>query len=182
MTFNRTLLTATMLTLGGFAAMSANAAGEAKGSFNVTTTIVSACTVAAAPSAQNIAFGEIASGTALNTASIKDKTSATALSVMCSTGAPYIINLSSLNNENSTDGIGKMNGPDGNFIEYKLFSDTESTVWGGTGTLSNVGNGVSGTGEGVTQAKNHPVYATMSSTTDVKVGNYTDTVNVSVLY
>lgn len=39
MTFNKTLLTATMLTLGGFAAMSANAAGEATGSFNVTTTM-----------------------------------------------------------------------------------------------------------------------------------------------
>ena len=50
MQFKKSLMTATLVAIGGFAAISsANAAGTESGSFNVNMTVVSACTLSAAP-------------------------------------------------------------------------------------------------------------------------------------
>ena len=179
MQFKKSLMTATLVTLGGFAAMSsANAAGTQAGSFNVNMPVVSACTLSAAPLTQNITFGEVAAG---DTATA-NQTNATALCVMCSTGAPYVVKLTPSNSD--ANGAGVMTGPaPTDLITYQLHSDLEGTVWGSTGILNGeAGNSVSSVGEGMTAAIEHPVYASVTGSTDVTVGNYTDLVSVSVVY
>ena len=179
MQFKKSLMTATLVTLGGFAAMSsANAAGPQAGSFNVNMTVFSACTLSAAPLTQDITFGEVAAG---GTATA-NQTNATALSVMCSTGAPYVVKLTPSNSD--ANGAGVMTGPaPTDLITYQLHSDLEGTVWGSTGILNGeAGNSVSSVGEGMTAAIEHPVYASVTGSTDVTVGNYTDLVSVSVVY
>ena len=179
MQFKKSLMTATLVTIGGFAAISsANAAGTQAGSFNVNMTVVSACTLSAAPLTQDITFGEVAAG---GTATA-NQTNATALSVMCSTGAPYVVKLTPSNSD--ANGAGVMTGPaPTDLITYQLHSDLEGTVWGSTGILNGeAGNSVSSVGEGMTAAIEHPVYASVTGSTDVTVGNYTDLVSVSVVY
>ncbi len=178
MQFKKSLLTATLLTVAGLTAVSnANAAGEQAGSFNVNMTVVSACTLAAAPITQDISFGDVAAGAEATA----NQTNATTLSVMCSTGAPFVVTLIPSNGD--TAGAGVMTGPaETDLITYQLNSDTENTVWGSTGTLELAGNSVSDIGEGMEVAINLPVYATVTGSTDVTVGDYTDLVAVSVVY
>lgn len=180
MKFNKSLMTATILTAASLTV--ANAAGTATGSFDVKLNITSVCTVNAAKTAQDINFGDVPAGTAISAALISNRTSATALSVQCSKGAPYVINLSPTN-VSSTTGAGSMSGPAADKITYQLHSDSAGKkAWGNTSALGTAGNGVGGTGTGLSTAINHPVYSTVTSTTDVTVGAYTDTVNVSVIY
>lgn len=182
MTFNKTLLTAALVTVGGFAVMSANAAVSS--TFGITTTITSVCTVEAGAAA--ITFTDIAAGTALADGAISNKKSAGDILVKCSNGAPYIINLATAGNSTSTTGEGKMTGalltaPDS--ITYQLYSDPAgANVWGNTGVIGTVGNGVSGTGKGVSTAIPHSVYASIIGSTDVKKDTYTDTITASVIY
>lgn len=185
MTFNKTLLTAALLTVGGFTAMSsANAAGTQSSNFDITTTITSVCSIDAAAAA--IDFSDIAAGTALEDGSISNQKSAGDISVMCSTGAPYVINLSTAGNSGSTTGEGLMSGTGDNedTMTYQLSSNVDGTVWGSTGELGldAAGNGVVGTGTGVTSPLTHAVYATITGSTDVKQDTYTDTITASVTY
>lgn len=171
MQFKKSLLTATLLAATGLTAISANAA-TATGSFNVKLQVNAVCTVNAATGTQDIDFGAVDAGVA----PAANVTSATALSVQCSNGSPYAIALTPASTTN-TDGTGTMtNGTD--TIAYKLNSDAAgSTVWGSLAT-----NDVNGTGTGTTVAIQHPVYATVTGSTDVTTGAYSDTVNVAVTY
>lgn len=183
MTFNKTLLTATLLTLGGFAAMSGANAAQVTSTFGVTTNIVPVCTVDAAGAA--ITFTDVAAGTAVADGSITKKKSAGDIKVMCSKGAPYVINLSTAGNSSSTTGGGVLKGTalNNDTITYQLYSDVAgANVWGNTGTTALVGNGVSGTGTGVSTELTHSVYASITGSTDVKEDTYTDTITATVLY
>ncbi|WP_201525922.1 spore coat protein U domain-containing protein [Psychrobacter frigidicola] len=184
MTFNKTLLTAALLTVGGFTAISsANAAGTETSDFGISTTITSVCSIDAAAAA--ISFSDIAAGTALEDGSISNQKSAGDISVMCSNGAPYVINLTTLGNSDSTTGEGVMIGTGDNedSITYQLNSTLAGdTVWGSTGELGTVGNGVAGTGEGVATPITHSVFATITGITDVKEDTYSDTITASVTY
>lgn len=181
MQFNKTLLTAALLTVGGFTAISANAAGTTEASdFDVTMTVESVCSVDA--TGADIAFGSQDAGTPEATVGVE--TSGATINVLCSKGAPYIVNLTP-NNVSSTTGAGTMTSVGTtDTITYELYSDLGATVpWGNTGTLSALGNGVSGTGAGLTvAATTHSVYAKLTSTTDVKLGSYSDTVSATVTY
>lgn len=180
MQFNKTIMTAALLTVGGFAAVSANASGTTEPSnFDVTMTVESVCTVDA--TGADIAFGSQDAGT--TEAIVGVKTSASTINVTCSQNAPYIVNLTP-QNVSSTTGVGTMRGPGSDTITYQLYSDSEATKpWGNTGTLSAVGNGVSGTGAGLSvAATTHPIYAKLTSTTDIQLGAYTDTVSATVTY
>lgn len=176
MQFNKSLMTAALLAIGSLAAVSANAATT--GSFNVKIKIISTCNVNADVGAQDINFGNVVAGTP--EATVGAVTNTTALSVQCSTGTPYIVTLSP--SSNNTDGTGTMAGP-GTAIGYKLTSNAAgTTAWGNTGVVGAVGNSVSSTGTGVTSLNSHPVYATLTSSTDVAIGDYSDLVTVAVLY
>ncbi|WP_182407625.1 spore coat protein U domain-containing protein [Psychrobacter sp. GP33] len=179
MTFNKTLLTATILTLGGFAAMSANA-GEKTGAFAVNMTVTSACNIATSVGANDISFGSVAAGV-VPTA---NKESKLAIAVNCSKAAPYIITLEPSNK--NPNGLGDMTHAtlSAEKIAYQLYSDDAGTnIWGNTGVLGTVGNSVSDTGKGLTTATNHSVYATVQGSTENNaVGLYNDNVTVKVLY
>lgn len=58
--------------------------------------------------------------------------------------------------------------------------------WGNGGTVTagvvTPGNGVSGVGVGLATKVNFPVFAKLTTTTDVRPGDYSDIVNVSVVY
>ena len=102
---------------------------------------------------------------------------------MCSTGAPYVVKLTPSNSD--ANGAGVMTGPaPTDLITYQLHSDSAGVdAWGSTGVLNGeAGNSVSSVGAGMTAAIEHPVYASVTGSTDVTVGNYTDLVSVSVVY
>lgn len=182
MTFNKKLLAATLLTAGGFAAISsANAAGTtAPSNFDVTMKVESVCSVDA--TGADIGFGSQDAGTTATTVGVK--TSASTINVICSKGAPYIVNLTP-QNVTSTVGTGTLKSVGTtDTVTYQLYSDLQAmTPWGNTGILSALGNGVSGTGAGLSVgATTHFVYAKLTSTTDVKLGDYSDTVSALVTY
>lgn len=181
MTFNKTFLTAALVTLGGFAAMSANATGTEKSTFGVTVEIDSVCTVDASGGA--IDFSK------LNAAATADATIVAGgnILVTCSKNAPYVINLKSGHNSTNTSGAGIMKhstsvAPE-DVMTYQLYSIADgSKTWGGDGTLLSTGTAVSSSGSGLSIANEHPVFAKLTGTADVKLGEYSDIVTASVIY
>lgn len=104
----------------------------------------------------------------------------TAISVRCPTGTPYNIGLMPSNA--SSVGAGEMAGTGSNAdtVPYQLHSNSNSgPIWGNTASVSGVGNGVSGTGDGTDQT--YPVYVTTPDS-DYTPDNYRDTVRVTVHY
>lgn len=181
MTFNKNLLAATLITAGGFAAISSANADTTTSELTVSTIIEDSCTVDATNA--NISFTGIAAGT--SDATIAKKASTAGISVKCSLDSPYVINLTAAGNNTSTTGEGKMVGTGTNdkFLTYQLYSDADgTTVWGNTGVLGTTGNGVAGIGKGVDSENLHSVYATITSTTDVRQDTYSDKITASVVY
>ena len=160
--------------LAGIAAIASPAAAStATGSFQITLTIQKACTVTAG-STSNIALGSVAS-TATNT--LGNNT----ITVYCSKTTPYFIGLAPSNS--NTAGAGTLAGTGSNTdtVPYQLSSTTgpTGTVWGNTATAASVGNGVSGTGTGLSQT--YTVYVTVPSA-NYTPDTYTDTVSINVNY
>lgn len=180
MQLKKNLLTATLLAIGSLTTVSAMAAGTANGEFKVKIKIDSACNVNAAVGAQDIDFGSVTAGAA----GPANKTSATALSVQCSKGAAYVIKLTPSNANASGAGIMIHTSTPSDTIAYQLNSETASAkAWGDTGVLGDsLGNSVGGIGTGMSKTISHAVYATVTGSTDVAVGDYTDTVQVKVTY
>lgn len=164
MQFNKTLLTAALLTVGGFTAISANAAETA--SFGIQATITETCNVEAG---SDIDLGSIVAGVTGTTGE-----TATAIKVNCSNLTAYNLGLTTVNN-----GV-MLGGNEGaEKIPYQMFSDSSnSTPWGNTvGTDT-----VTGTGDGMlTTSKEHTLYI-KADVTDVSAGIYEDTINVNVTY
>lgn len=164
MTFNKKLLTAALLTIGGFAAMS-SANAVVTDTFGITLAVASACDITAGGAA------DIDLGTADNTA----KTGTNAIEVFCSTGTEYQLALTPGNDD--TTGLGVLTGPGGT-IEYKLTQTEGGADWGntiGTNTLDSVG-------VGAYTANSHGVTVTTLSTTDLAVGEYADTVTIDLTF
>ena len=177
MTFNKQLLTAAFLTVGGLTAMSSANAADSD-TFTVTTTIDASCSVVT--DAANIDFGTITANTAAADGTITNKiTSGTGIAVTCSSGSPYAIKLATLSNPDSTIGEGVLKGTNTNAqtIAYKLGSTSTGTAWGSLET-----NDVTGTGTGLSTPISHLVYASITGSTDVKEDTYTDTITASITY
>ena len=168
MTFNKQLLTAAFLTVGGFAAMSSVNAATDAGAFDVTLDITSSCKVTSASGTQDIKFGSFAAGV-----NVSEASSSTPISVNCSNGTTYNIGLAGT-------GVLTDSAPPANTVAYQLLKTAGGDAWSNTG--EDVG-GI-GTGMAVDQAKEHTVYASLvaGSTDNLPVGTYTDTVNVTVTY
>lgn len=116
---------------------SANAA-VATGTFNVTITILKACSVSAGGS-NNIGLGSVDS-TAVNTSGT------TNITVTCSRTTPYYIGLlPSSANGGTTSGSGSMassanSATNTDKVPYQLYSDAAlSKAWGNTATTGSVG-------------------------------------------
>lgn len=176
MTFNKQLLTAAFLTVGGFAAISsANAADT--GSFNVQMTVQKSCIVEAGDDIALTAKTD-------TTAPIGSST----FNVACSLDTPYSVSMSPTTgstNAGESKGTLKSSTPDTNSatLDYQLATDaTGDTIWL-AGTANNETTG--GTGTGTTTAKNKAftVYAKVTGDTNLVLPDvYSDTVNISVNY
>lgn len=140
-------------------------------SFTVSATVDKACLV----TANTIDLGTVPS-TAANI------TSSGTLGVTCSNGTPYYVGLAPSNG--SSTGAGTMKGTlSGNtdLVPYQLRSTAGlgGTPWGNTATSTSVGNGVAGTGSGLSQPKT--VYVTAPNA-NFRPDSYSDTVTVNVNY
>ena len=153
-----------MLALAG----SAQAAGTRTTTFPVTATVASNCLI---DSASAMAFGDY------DGSAVVDSTST--IAVRCSKNAPFTIAL-------SDGGAGSIAPRKMSFgletLEYNLFSDAgRLSVWG-----SSVGtNTVPGTGTGLANVLTRTVYGRVLNSVAnqaAAVGNYTDTITVTVAY
>lgn len=180
MSFKKTLLAAAILACAGFASASM-AASPATGSFDITLTIQSACTV---DNAADIAFASLESNAVLPAAMSGE------ISVTCSKGTAYNISLTP--SGSATDGTGLLAGTGVNTdtIAYKLSTDAAGSLpWGNSGVdATDPGNGVAssaGTPSAATGTAPQvfEVYATITGTlSDVLPDDYSDTVAVNVYY
>lgn len=150
------ITTALLLSSGVFIA-GQTTASTADATFKVKIEVVSTCAI----SATDIDFGEVNSGMAAT-----DKTGT--LNVTCTSQTPYKVGLS---------GSGKMTNkddPTSAGIDYKLFQESSDKAW------DNKDNLYSATGSGDVQ--NIPVVAKLFGSTNVRAGNYADTVTATVTY
>ena len=172
MQFNKSLMTATLITIGGFAAMSsASAASPATSSFGVSMDVESVCTIQAAP--VDIVLDATKAGHATT-----DVTATTDLTLNCSKGAVAVIGLTPAST-NSLDGTGTLLGGDSGAekVAYKLTSGSASgTDWGTTNTVSTAAFANYAT------SITTPIYLTVTDKADVTPGTYKDTINISVAY
>ncbi|WP_443612386.1 Csu type fimbrial protein [Acinetobacter pseudolwoffii] len=156
------ITTALLLSSGVFIAGQTNASTDstkfADATFQVKIEVVSTCAI----SATDIDFDKVDSGITAT-----DKTGN--LNVTCTSQTPYSIGLSS---------SGKMTHTTDNTssIAYKLFkaSSGDQAEW------DNDKNQYSATGSGIVQTI--PVVAKLSGSTNVRAGNYADTVTATVTY
>ncbi len=170
MQFNKTLLTAALLTVTGFAAISSANAATDTATMGVQATVTEICDVVAG---SDIDLGSIVAGATGTTGE-----TATAIRVNCSNLTPYNLGLSTLTGDVGTGVM--LGGNEGlEQIPYQMFSDSGNTTsWGATvGT-----NTVTGTGDGMlTTPKEHMLYITASET-DVSASTYNDIITVTVTY
>ena len=149
------ITTALVLSSGVFIA-GQTTASTADATFKVKIEIVSTCSI----STTDIDFGKVDSGAG------GDKKGT--LNVTCTSQTPYKVGLS---------GSGKMTNTDDltSSIDYKLFQESsDDTEW------DNKSNLYSATGSGDVQTI--PVVAKLFGSTNVRAGNYADTVTATVTY
>lgn len=138
--------------------------------FNVTATVDKQCTVTAT---SDINLGAVDS-TAVNTSG------SNSISVACTNGTAYNVGLAPSNG--NTGGAGLMTGTGSNTdkVPYQLKQNSAAgPVWGNTATSSTVGNGVAGTGTGLSQTL--IAYATAPGA-NFTPDSYADTVTINVNY
>ena len=170
MQFNKSLMTAALLAVSSLAVVSANAATATPATFDVKLEVLAMCNITAG-AASDIDLGTVNDGSV--------KTGNNTIAVACSSGTPYNVGLTSSTSE--TDGTGTLTGP-GTAIGYVLTqtAGAAGTPWGDTVGVGT--NTLAATGNGVTAANTHTVYATTTTSTDVAPGTYDDTVTVNVTY
>lgn len=169
MQFKKSLMTATLITIGGFAAMSANAESPTSSSFGVSMEVESICTVDAAPT--DIILAATEAGTATT-----DVTAETALILNCSKGSVATIGLTPASTT-SLDGTGNLKSEAGELVAYKLTSVSAlGDAWGTTTPVKTAEF------ENYATAISTPIFLTVTDAADVTPGSYTDTINISVAY
>jgi spore coat protein U-like protein len=156
--------------LGLAAAGTALAANPVTTTFQVTATVLKACTVSATP----LAFGNYTpgSGAITNTSTIN---------VACTKSSPYSV---TLNGGSTTGGtIAQRLMTNGSqTLQYNLYTSNAYTTLLGDGTT---GAKVTATGAGLTVPNPITVYGQLPDTVanqSVPAGSYTDTITVSVSY
>lgn len=134
--------------------------------FQVTATVGSACTVAAA----DLGFG------AYNPLSPIATSATTTITVQCTLLSAYTIGLNAGTGSGATAAVRKMT-KSADTLNYSLYQDpVHLLVWGetiGTDTVAGVGTGL---------AVPHVVYGQIPASQNVNTGAYADTITVSVNY
>lgn len=172
MQFKKSLMTATLVTIGGFAAMSsANAASPTSSSFGVSMEVESICTVNAPPVDVLLAATEAGTATEAVTAE-------TALILNCSKGSIATIGLTPASTT-SLDGTGNLKGglSGEELVAYRLTSvSATGDAWGTTTPVKTPAF------ENYATAISTPIFLTVTDAADVSPGTYSDTINISVAY
>lgn len=135
--------------------------------FNVTTTVIDVCAVAAG----NLSFGTYSpiGGSAL------DGTSS--ITVTCTLGTGYNLRLNQGANGSSVSARKMLRASGSELMNYSLYRDAGRTQnWGETDNSDTV----SSTGTGTSQA--HTVYGRIPASENMPTGSYSDTVTVTVSY
>ncbi|MHC8285758.1 Csu type fimbrial protein [Pseudomonas sp. XS1P51] len=159
------VVTVSALGLGAMLSLNANAA-TATANMTVTAAVAAVCTVSTLPLAFTAYTGT-------------DVSSTSTLTVTCTNEAPYTIGLGAGAGDAATTSTRSLtNSADSVALSYGLYQElAHSTNWGeaiGTDTLAGAGTGV---------AQAIPVYALIpAGQTSTTVGDYTDTVLVTVNY
>ncbi|ERL55109.1 putative signal peptide protein [Psychrobacter aquaticus CMS 56] len=167
MKFNKKLLAATLVTAGGFAAISSANAETAGSTFEVGMTVEKLCTVSTA--------GEISlNPTATN---VNATAKSTTFNVACSQGTPYSITMSPTSGT-ANSGAGVLTGE--NTLEtlaYTLSEASGGAVWDAEYKTGVVGAGF------VVDPTPYTVFVNLTEDSrKAKPDTYTDTVAVSVGY
>lgn len=146
-------------------------AATATGTFQVTATVVSGCTV----SAPALAFGNYDTSSATPTAAT------TTVSVYCTVGTSFTTALDvGGNGGDYATGRLMLGGTNGDNLSYNLYTDaTYTTVWGdGSGATSTV----AGVGTGPLVAVPQVVYGRIPAQQNISADSYSDTITVTVTY
>lgn len=146
-------------------------AGTSTGSFQVSATVISSCSVAGT----TLNFGTALDP--LNSAVPVDATST--LTVQCTNTTPYTLALSAGINAGGASVFGSRAMKNGaRSLPYQLYLDVaRASVWG-DGTASSLTQ--SGVGTGASQSVT--IYGRLPSLTGIVPGSYTDTVTVTISY
>ncbi len=160
------LATLPALLLGGLTG-SAVAAGSSSGQFNVTATVMSACSLATT----DMAFGNYtaSSATAMDISNT--------LNLTCTNGLPYTVSLDGGTTSASVAGRHMTDGASHNLSYFLYTSTARTTLWGdGTGGTSTV----AGTGNGAAQTLS--VYGRIPAAQFLSAGSYADRITVTINY
>jgi spore coat protein U-like protein len=166
----RLLAAAALVALTGLATAPAQAT-TGTGTFQVTATVISACTVTGAL---------LNFGASINPLSIGVPLLATStLTVQCTNTTPYAVSLNAGTNAGGASNFSARAMKNGsNSLGYQLYLDAaRSQVWG-DGTASSSTS--SGTGTGTLQSLT--IYGSVPSLAGAVPGAYTDTVTVTITY
>jgi len=169
-------------TAAGLLVMGAASAVTVTDTFQVTAAVKANCKISQATA---MAFGDY-------TPEAGDKTATSTVSVRCSKGAPYNIGLNAGTGSGATTTVRLMTvGAGTATLAYALYSDSGYlTNWGNSnagGTPGTPGDGRSGvgTGLGTVAAQDYTVYGKLldsPANQAAPVGNYADTITVTVTY
>ena len=154
----RNVILATFMTASVLASLSTNAASPVTGQFKVLIKVNESCQI---DSTSDVNFADIDRSTNVN------KTAEGALNITCTVGTPYQVALT---------GTGKMTHTTdaSSTIAYNLYQDsTYKQSWDSQNKLSKDGDG---------KSQLATVYAKLAGNTNVKAGNYLDTVTATVTY
>lgn len=158
------------LSVAVMAAMGASGLNAAtqNDSFDVTATIVASCSI----TANNLSFGNY------DPLSVTDLDQTTTISVTCSSGADYDIQLSGGLSGNVAARTMDDDATSSNFLNYSLFTDSGRTNnWG----VTNGTDTYQGTGTGSAQVVT--VYGRIpAGQTTPPVGSYADTITATIEY
>lgn len=146
-------------------------AASSNGSFQVSATVVSACTVSGSVLNFGNSIDPLSAGVPLDASST--------LTVQCTNTTPYSVALNAGANAGGPANFGARAMMNGSYaLPYQLYLNSgRSTVWGdGTNTSSPV----TGTGSGSSQTLT--IYGRVPSLTGTVPGSYSDTVTVTISY
>jgi spore coat protein U-like protein len=146
-------------------------AGTAGTTFQVTATVVSACTVSGGLLNFGAAIDPLATALPVDASST--------LTVVCTNTTPYAVALDAGSNAGGATSFGSRAMKSGaELLGYQLYTSAgRTTVWGdGSGGSSTV----SGTGSGSSQSLT--IHGRMPALTGVVPGSYSDTVTVTISY
>ena len=155
----RNVISSTFLVVSAFASFSSHATSPVTDHFNVTIKVNESCKI---DTTSDVNFADIDRSTSVN------QTAQGKVNVTCTIGTPYTVGLA---------GSGKMSNTSdaASSIAYNLFQDTGYTKsWDNSQSLNTQ------TGSGTSQQLD--VYAKLAGNTNVKAGNYLDTVTATVTY